>query len=165
MHSKHVIHVFPRKAKMLISEWARAIRVAHSVKKTFILAMPGRRIEIKTDPKRPKLDFLLYHRKKGGIDTPKDATPRYLLIGQLRRDYAILPSDRTMLDVPGGNLLYTAVGLAIGPRGLAVRQHGGEQQCAEQHSRTLQGLQCTASWRLPFRSQRAAGGILGIELR
>ncbi|MBI2079481.1 hypothetical protein HYT84_01850, partial [Candidatus Micrarchaeota archaeon] len=32
MHSKHVIHVFPRKSKLIISEWARAIRVAHSVK-------------------------------------------------------------------------------------------------------------------------------------
>ena len=29
MHSKHVIQVFPRESKMLISEWARAIRVAH----------------------------------------------------------------------------------------------------------------------------------------
>ncbi len=41
MHSRHVVHVFPRSAKMLISEWARAIRVAHGVKKTFILAIPG----------------------------------------------------------------------------------------------------------------------------
>ncbi|OIO27029.1 hypothetical protein AUJ14_00535, partial [Candidatus Micrarchaeota archaeon CG1_02_55_22] len=34
VHSKHVIHVFPRDARLLISEWARAIRVAHGVKKT-----------------------------------------------------------------------------------------------------------------------------------
>lgn len=42
VHSKHVIQVFPRDVKMLISEWARAIRVAHSVRKTFILAIPGK---------------------------------------------------------------------------------------------------------------------------
>jgi len=41
IHSKHVIHCFPRASKLLISEWARAIRVAHSVKKTFVLAIPG----------------------------------------------------------------------------------------------------------------------------
>ncbi len=35
IHSKHVLHVFPKDQKMLISEWARAVRVAHSVKKTF----------------------------------------------------------------------------------------------------------------------------------
>ena len=33
---------FSRKSKMIISEWARAIRVAHSVKKTFILGIPGK---------------------------------------------------------------------------------------------------------------------------
>jgi tRNA-intron lyase len=79
MHSKHVIHVFPRKHKLIISEWARAIRVAHSVKKTFILAIPGKKTPIKVNPKRPRLDFLLYHRKGAGIETPKDGTPRYLM--------------------------------------------------------------------------------------
>ncbi|MFH1470499.1 MAG: tRNA-intron lyase [Candidatus Micrarchaeota archaeon] len=76
IHSKHVIHVFPRRSKMIISEWARAIRVAHSVKKTFILAIPGSRAK---KPKRQELDFLLYHRKKGGIETPKEGKPRFLM--------------------------------------------------------------------------------------
>ncbi len=76
VHSRHVIHVFPRRSKMIISEWARAIRVAHSVKKTFILAIPGSRAK---KPKRQKLDFLLYHRKKGGIESPSDGQPRYLM--------------------------------------------------------------------------------------
>jgi len=87
MHSKHVIHVFPRKHKLLISEWSRAIRVAHSVKKTFILAIPGKKTAIKVNPKKPRLDFLLYHRKKGGIETPKDGTPRYLMYSLTEDEY------------------------------------------------------------------------------
>lgn len=39
--------------------------------------------------------------------------PRYLLAGELRREYVILPSDQVLLDVPGGNVLYAAVGVAI----------------------------------------------------
>ncbi len=87
MHSKHVIHVFPRKHKQLISEWARAIRVAHSVKKTFILAIPGKKKPIKVNPKKPRLDFLLYHRKKGGIETPKTGTPKYLMYSLTEDEY------------------------------------------------------------------------------
>lgn len=75
VHSKHVIHVFPRKSKMLISEWARAIRVAHSVRKTFILAIPG----VKRKEKA-KLDFLLYHRKEGGIEVPGKDEPSFAML-------------------------------------------------------------------------------------
>jgi tRNA-intron lyase len=84
IHSKHVIHVFPRRAKMIISEWARAIRVAHSVKKTFILAIPGRKG--KNKPK-VELDFLLYHRKHGGIETPKEDKPRFLMLSLSEEEY------------------------------------------------------------------------------
>ncbi len=77
MHSKHVIHVFPRESKMLISEWARAIRVAHGVKKTFILAIPGEKQAGESDV---QLDFLLYHRKKDGIETPKSDQPRFVML-------------------------------------------------------------------------------------
>ncbi|MCX6777996.1 MAG: tRNA-intron lyase [Candidatus Micrarchaeota archaeon] len=77
IHSRHVVQVFPRRSRLLISEWARAIRVAHSVKKTFILAIPGSKAK---SPKKPELDFLLYHRKKGGIETPADGKPRYLML-------------------------------------------------------------------------------------
>lgn len=87
VHSKHVIHVFPRKHKQIISEWARAIRVAHSVKKTFILAIPGRKSAVKVNAKKPRLDFLLYHRKKGGIETPKDGTPKYLMYSLTEDEY------------------------------------------------------------------------------
>ncbi len=87
MHSKHVIHVFPRRHKLIISEWARAIRVAHSVKKTFILAIPGKKTPIEVNPKKRRLDFLLYHRKKGGIETPKDGTPRYFMYSLTEDEY------------------------------------------------------------------------------
>jgi len=82
IHSKHVVHVFPRKAKMLISEWARAIRVAHSVKKTFILAIPGKKMKAKMIH-----DFLLYHRKHGGIETPKEDSPRFVMLSLSEEEY------------------------------------------------------------------------------
>ncbi|MBI5158708.1 tRNA-intron lyase [Candidatus Micrarchaeota archaeon] len=88
VHSKHVIHVFPRSSKMLISEWARAIRVAHSVKKTFILAIPGEKKEGEAgEEKKAELDFLLYHRKKGGIETPKEDKPRFLMLSFSEEEY------------------------------------------------------------------------------
>ena len=39
--------------------------------------------------------------------------PRYLVAGLLTRDYVILPSGETLLDVPGGNAIYAAVGIAL----------------------------------------------------
>ena len=87
IHSRHVIHVFSRRSKMLISEWARAIRVAHSVKKTFILAIPGKKLKVKVNPKKSRLDFLLYHRKKGGIENPKDGKPKYLMYSLTEDEY------------------------------------------------------------------------------
>ncbi len=75
IHSKHVLHVFPRTMELLTSELSRAIRVAHSVKKTFILAIPGEEIM-----KDVKPDYLLYHRKKDGIETPEDGMPKYLML-------------------------------------------------------------------------------------
>jgi tRNA-intron endonuclease len=82
VHSMHVIHVFPRDAKLLISEWSRAIRVAHSVRKTFILAIPG-----KTRTKKLDIDFILYHRRQGGIETPTDSAPRYGMLSLSEDEY------------------------------------------------------------------------------
>ena len=80
MHSKHVLHVFPKEEKLLISEWSRAVRVAHGVKKTFILGIPKLK---KKDYVNYPIDFVAYRRKKakGGWirETPKDM-PRYMLI-------------------------------------------------------------------------------------
>ncbi|VVB70961.1 tRNA-splicing endonuclease [uncultured archaeon] len=75
MHSKHVIQVFPRQAKLIISEWSRAIRVAHGVKKTFILAIPGKKKNTKA-----KLDFLLYYRHGGNSDKPNIEQPKYAML-------------------------------------------------------------------------------------
>lgn len=72
LHSKHVIHVFPRDAKLLTSEWARAIRVAHSVRKTFILAIPGR-----SRSKNVSIDFVLYHRRGMEAQVPGVDEPSY----------------------------------------------------------------------------------------
>lgn len=80
IHSKHVLHVFPKEQKMLISEWARAVRVAHGVKKTFILGIPEMKPQDYIDY---PVDFVAYRRKKGGgvwvRETPKDK-PRYMLV-------------------------------------------------------------------------------------
>ena len=85
MHSQHVLHVFPRASRLLISEWARAIRVAHSVRKTFILAIPGQKKRknetgVKKTHAPLSLDFLLFHRKGTDIENPKDGFPRYLML-------------------------------------------------------------------------------------
>ena len=42
-----------------------------------------------------------------------ETDPRYIIAGQLRRDFAIFPDGRALLDVMGGNLPYAAVGLAV----------------------------------------------------
>lgn len=75
IHSKHVIHVFPKESRLLISEWSRAIRVAHSVRKTFILAVPG-----KTSKRHVGIDFVLYHRKGGEAENPERDAPRFAML-------------------------------------------------------------------------------------
>ena len=48
------------------------------------------------------------------VDSQADRPyPRNILAGQLRRDFVVLPNGEIFLDVPGGNLLYAAAGLAI----------------------------------------------------
>jgi sugar/nucleoside kinase (ribokinase family) len=49
--------------------------------------------------------------------------PTFVIAGQLRRDYLLPPVGRPLLDVPGGNLLYAAAGLAAweGNIGLVAR--------------------------------------------
>jgi sugar/nucleoside kinase (ribokinase family) len=41
------------------------------------------------------------------------ASPRFLVAGKITRDYLVLPSEKAILDVPGGNALYAAVGVAV----------------------------------------------------
>ncbi|MDE1798427.1 MAG: tRNA-intron lyase [Candidatus Micrarchaeota archaeon] len=98
MHSQHVLHVFARESQMLISEWARAIRLAHSVRKTFVLAIPGQKKKSKAAEKAIKLedkakalhtslDFLLYHRKGVDIENPRSGIPRYLMLSLSEEEY------------------------------------------------------------------------------
>ncbi len=82
VHSKHVVHVFPKESKLLISEWARVIRVAHSVRKTFILAIPG-----KTSKAKIETDYLLYHREGGNAISPEISPPKYLMLSINEEDY------------------------------------------------------------------------------
>jgi tRNA-intron endonuclease, archaea type len=82
IHSMHVIHVFPRDTKLLISEWARVIRVAHSVRKTFILAIPG-----KSRKKTLAIDFVLYHRKNNEIENPERTKPRFGMLSLSEEEY------------------------------------------------------------------------------
>jgi sugar/nucleoside kinase (ribokinase family) len=41
------------------------------------------------------------------------SVPRFLIAGKLTRDYIVFPSRAPLIDIPGGNALYAAVGLAI----------------------------------------------------
>jgi cytidine kinase len=40
-------------------------------------------------------------------------TPRFLIAGQLTRDYIILPNGQALTNQPGGNVLYAAIGLKV----------------------------------------------------
>ena len=82
IHSKHVIHVFPKESKLLIYEWARAIRVAHSVRKTFILAVPG-----DPDERDVGFDYILYHRKGGDAESPDSGPPRFAMLSHSEEEY------------------------------------------------------------------------------
>ncbi len=82
IHSKHVIHVFPKESKLLISEWARVIRVAHSVRKTFILAVPGT-----AEDRKVGIDFVLYHRKGSVSENPDNSPPRYAMLSLSEEEY------------------------------------------------------------------------------
>ncbi len=82
VHSKHVIQVFPKESRLLISEWARAIRVAHSVRKTFILAIPG-----KASNSKISIDYTLYHRKGGDAQNPDTDRPKYAMLSLSEEEY------------------------------------------------------------------------------
>lgn len=51
---------------------------------------------------------------------------RFIIAGQLRRNYTILPQGKIMLDVPGGSLLYAASGLGIWEAGIGLIARIGE---------------------------------------
>ncbi|MCD6482719.1 MAG: tRNA-intron lyase [Candidatus Aenigmarchaeota archaeon] len=79
-HSKHVIHVFPKDASMIMSEWARAVRVAHSVRKTFIMAVPemGKNDYLK---ERTEIDYVFWYRNENNItEKPNINDPSFMVI-------------------------------------------------------------------------------------
>ena len=82
-HSKHVLEVFSRENKQIIYKWARAIRLAHSVKKTFVLAIDGQKKEIKKDIKTENLDFILYPRNANNTNFE----PEYLMLSLSEDEY------------------------------------------------------------------------------
>ncbi|MEN4100079.1 MAG: hypothetical protein ROW52_09185, partial [Anaerolineaceae bacterium] len=51
-----------------------------------------------------------------------ESTPllRYIIAGQLRREYVITPDGKARVDVLGGNLSYAAVGAAIWEGGIGL---------------------------------------------
>jgi sugar/nucleoside kinase (ribokinase family) len=51
---------------------------------------------------------------------------RHLIAGDLRRDFIITPDGKAHLDVPGGNLLYAAVGVAVWESGVGLVSRVGE---------------------------------------
>jgi sugar/nucleoside kinase (ribokinase family) len=53
-------------------------------------------------------------------------TPTFILAGHLHRDYLLSERDRSQLDIPGGNLLYTAAGLGVWESGVGLLARVGE---------------------------------------
>lgn len=51
---------------------------------------------------------------------------RFVVAGQLRRNYVLSPQGKAALDVPGGNLLYAAVGMAVWENGIGMIGRVGE---------------------------------------
>ena len=84
IHSKHVLHVFPKFERMLISEWSRAIRVAHSVRKTFIIGIPGMEEKDFLDI---DLDFLAYHRDNKNRAITPDENPNFVIWSLCEDEY------------------------------------------------------------------------------
>jgi sugar/nucleoside kinase (ribokinase family) len=38
---------------------------------------------------------------------------RYVIAGQLKRDYGLIPDGKALVDIPGGNLIYAAAGFGV----------------------------------------------------
>jgi len=51
---------------------------------------------------------------------------RYLIAGRLHRNFIITPQSKALLDVPGGSLIYSAVGMAVWETGVGLVARAGE---------------------------------------
>jgi sugar/nucleoside kinase (ribokinase family) len=54
------------------------------------------------------------------------APPRFLVFGRLTRMFLLPPNGRALLDIPGGNALYAAAGLALWEQGVGLVARVGE---------------------------------------
>jgi hypothetical protein len=52
--------------------------------------------------------------------------PTYVIAGRLHRDYLLPPDGRPMIDVPGGDLLYTSAGLGVWDNNIGLLARVGE---------------------------------------
>ncbi len=50
---------------------------------------------------------------------------RYIIAGSLSRDFIMTPSGQPVLDIPGGNALYAAAGMAIWENGIGLLARAG----------------------------------------
>ncbi len=51
---------------------------------------------------------------------------RFVIAGELRRNFVISPQGKVLLDVPGGSLLYAAAGMAVWETGIGLVARVGE---------------------------------------
>ncbi len=79
VHSRHVLHIFPKDQKLLISEWARAVRVAHGVKKTFLLCIPEMKKEDYVDYPAEYFGYTRIKKKGGWVRDTPDNPPKHLV--------------------------------------------------------------------------------------
>src|SRR5665811_1052699 len=56
---------------------------------------------------------------------------RFLIAGQLRREFIITPAGKPVLDIQGGNLLYAAAGCSIWEPGIGLLGRVGENYSHE----------------------------------
>jgi len=82
--------------------------------------MPPRKTAKKTGDRTVNLPAAVVTESSG------DGTPRHLLFGRLRRTYLLPPDGKSRLDVPGGNLLYAAGGLAAWETGIGLVARVGQ---------------------------------------
>ena len=52
--------------------------------------------------------------------------PTFVIAGRLQRDYLLPPAGRPLIDVPGGNLLYTTAGMGVWDRYIGLLARVGE---------------------------------------
>lgn len=51
---------------------------------------------------------------------------RFLIAGELKREFILTPAGKAILDAPGGNLLYAAAGVSVWEQGIGLLSRAGE---------------------------------------